>query len=192
MTAMRIADEIEVKAAVPDPASVRQALERAGARLEFRGTMLDRRLDRDGKLRDRDEVLRLRTYVPADGAPAYGVLGWKGAPRAPHGYRQRAEVETRVADPAAALAILEQSGFTVSYEIHRTVEVYALADAAVRLEWYPAMDVLLEVEGEPEAIERAITATGLPRASFVPESLEYFIAAYETRTGRTARVSGAA
>jgi adenylate cyclase class IV len=188
---MHIADELEVKAPVPDPAIVRQALERAGARLEFRGAMLDRRFDRNGVMRARDEVLRLRTYVPADGAPAYGVLGWKGPPSAAEGYRRRAEVETRVADAAATLAILENSGFTVAYEIHRTVEVYRLAGAVVRLEWYPAMDVLIEVEGEPAAIEQAVTATGLPRESFVAESLEYFVAAYEARTGRAARVSGA-
>jgi len=190
VTSTRIPDELEVKAPVPDPTLVRRALVRAGAQLEFRGAMLDRRLDRDGALRARDEVLRLRTYVPADGAPGYGVLAWKGPPSAPGGYRRRAEVETRVADAAAALAILEQSGFSVAYEIHRTVEVYRLAGAVVRLEWYPAMDVLIEVEGEPAAIERAVPATGLPRESFVAESLEYFVAAYEARTGRPARVSG--
>jgi len=48
------------------------------------------------------------------------------------------------------------------------------------------MDVLLEVEGEPPAIERAIAATGLPRERFLPESLPYFVAAYEARTGRAA------
>jgi hypothetical protein len=57
------------------------------------------------------------------------------------------------------------------------------------MEWYPAMDVLLEVEGAPEEIERAIAATGLPRESFLPESLPYFTAAYEKRTGNTARVA---
>jgi adenylate cyclase class IV len=184
------ADELEVKARVPDAAAVRAALARVGAVQEFRGAMLDRRFDRGGELFARDEVLRLRTYVPADGSPAYGVLGWKGPPSAPGGYRRRAEVETRVADPAAVLTILEHSGFRVSHEIHRTVEVYRLSGAVLRLEWYPAMDVLVEVEGEPAAIERAVAATGLPRDSFVPESLDYFIAAYEARTGRVARVRG--
>jgi len=180
--------EQEVKAPVPDPAALRRALERAGAVLAFRGAMLDRRLDREGVLLARDEVLRLRTYVPGDGAPAYGVLGWKGPASAPAAYRRRAEVETPVADPAAALAILEHAGFAIAHEIHRTVEVYRLGGAVLRLEWYPAMDVLVEVEGEPATIERAISATGLPRQSFVPESLDYFVAAYEARTGRAARV----
>jgi hypothetical protein len=56
----------------------------------------------------------------------------------------------------------------------------------------PDMDALLEVEGEPAAIERAVAASGLPRAAFLPESLPYFIAAFERRTGRPARLVGAA
>jgi hypothetical protein len=73
--------------------------------------------------------------------------------------------------------------------VDRAVEQYRLGDATLRIEWYPAMDVLVEVEGTPEAIERAIAATGLPRDAFLPESLPYFTTAYEKRTGRVARVS---
>src|SRR2546425_6035400 len=86
----------------------------------------------------------------------------------------------------SVVTILERLGFTVSLRIERRVEVWRLGDAVLRLETYPAMDVLLEVEGEPSAIERAIAATGLPRERFLPESLPYFVAAYEARTGRAA------
>jgi len=183
------ADELEVKARVDDPAALRRALERAGARLEFRGAMLDRRFDRAGELDARDEVLRMRIFRPADSAPAYGVLGWKG-PRSQRGqYRHRPEVEARVGDAEAVVSLLEHLGFAVSLRIDRTVEVYRLGQAVLRIEWYPAMDVLLEVEGEPAEIERALTATGLPRDRFFPESLPHFVAAYEARTGRTARIA---
>ncbi len=179
-------DELEVKARVEDPDRLRAALARAGAALEFQGDMLDRRFDRDGGLATRDEVLRLRMFRPADGTPAYGVLGWKG-PQARHPrYRRRAEAETRVADPEATVTILERLGFAVSLRIDRRVEIYRLRDAVLRLEWYPAMDVLLEVEGDPDDIERAIAATGLARDRFLAESLPYFVAAYERRTGQAA------
>lgn len=180
------ADELEVKARVEDPDGLRAALARAGADLEFRGDMIDRRFDRDRALARRDEVLRLRVYRPADGAPPYGVLGWKGAHSRRGAYRHRAEAEARVADPEAAVTILERLGFSVSLRIDRRVEVYRLGGAVLRLEWYPAMDVLLEVEGEPGAIERAIAATGLDRDGFLAESLPYFVARYEARTGRSA------
>ena len=183
------ADELEVKARVEDPEALRQALGRAGAVAAFRGAMVDRRFDRKGRLQRRDEVLRLRIYRPADGSPAYGVLGFKG-PHSKRGkYRHREESEARTADPDAALTILERLGFEVTLRIDRTVEIYRLGDAVLRLEWYPRMDVLLEVEGEPAAIERAITATGLARGRFLPESLAHFVEAYEARTGRRARLT---
>ena len=181
-------DELEVKARVEDPDALRAALMRAGAVLEFRGDMLDRRFDRDAPptLAERDEVLRLRVYRQADGVPAYGMLGWKG-PHSKRGrYRRRAETEVRVGDPEGVVTILARLGFAVSLRIDRRVEVYRLGQAVLRLEWYPDMDVLIEVEGEPAGIERAIAATGLARASFLAESLPYFVAAFERRTGRAA------
>jgi adenylate cyclase class IV len=179
-------DELEVKALVEDPDALRAALVRAGAVLEFRGDMLDRRFDRHDRLADRDEVLRLRVFRPADGAPAYGVLAWKGPHSKQGRYRHRAEAEARVADPESVLAILERVGFAVLQRIDRRVEVYRLGQAVLRLEWYPDMDVLIEVEGEPAAIERAIAATGVARERFLAESLPYFVAAFERRTGRAA------
>jgi adenylate cyclase class IV len=147
------ADELEVKARVDDPDGLRAALVRAGATLDFRGDMIDRRFDRGRTLADRDHVLRLREFRPADGTPAYGVLGWKGPTSQRGRYRHRAEAEARVATPDSVVTILEQLGFAVSLRIDRRVEVYRLGRAVLRLEWYPAMDVLLEVEGEPS--ERA-------------------------------------
>ena len=180
------ADELEVKARVDDPDRLRAALVRAGATLDFCGDMIDRRFDRSRTLAERDEVLRLREFRPADGTSPYGVLGWKGPPSQRGGYRHRAEAEARVATPDSMVTILEQLGFAVALRIDRRVEVYRLGQAVLRLEWYPAMDVLLEVEGEPSEIERAIVATGLARDRFLPESLPYFVAQYEARTGRAA------
>ena len=179
-------DELEVKARVEDADALRSALVRAGAILEFRGDMLDRRFDRGARLADRDEVLRLRVFQPADGAPAYGVLGWKGPPSKQGRYRRRAEAEARVGDPDGVVTILERLGFAVSARIDRRIEVYRLGEAVLRLEWYPDMDVLIEVEGDPAGIERAIAATGLGRELFLAESLPYFVAAFERRTGRAA------
>jgi adenylate cyclase class IV len=184
-------DELELKARVDDPAALERALRRAGATDVFRGAMIDRRYDRRDELAARDEVLRLRIYQPEGSppAPAYGVLGWKGPMSVRNGYKHRAERETRVADPEAAVAILDGLGYEVVMRIDRTISEFAFAGASVRLERYPAMDVLVEVEGAPEAIERAIAATGLDRDRFLPEALPYFVTDYERRTGRRARVS---
>jgi adenylate cyclase class IV len=184
-----VREELELKARVENPDALRKALLAAGAELVYRGAMMDRRFDRRGRLERRDEVVRLRVYHPADKSREWGVLGWKGPVQRRGEYRLREEWESRVDDPKAVLVILRHMGYKISVRIDRAVEQYRLGEATLRLEWYPAMDVLLEVEGQPEAIERAVTATGLPREAFLPESLPYFTAAYEERTGRVARVS---
>jgi hypothetical protein len=59
----------------------------------------------------------------------------------------------------------------------------------VRFEEYPEMDALVEVEGEPEAIERVISLIGMPRTGFTSERLLDFMIRYEARTGRRAVLS---
>jgi predicted adenylyl cyclase CyaB len=183
------ADELELKARVDDPAALEATLADAGAELAFRGEMVDRRYDRAGKLERRDEVLRLRIYQPDTGAPAFGVLGWKGPVSVRDGYKHREEHEVPVGQPEATRVILERLGFQVVLRIDRKIAEYRLHGATVRIEWYPAMDVLVEIEGEPDAIERTVRATGLARDRFLPEALPHFVTAYERRTGRTARLA---
>lgn len=185
-------DEIELKAVVPDPAACRTRLEGAGARLTFVGRLEDRRWDLPTRpLARRDEVVRVRRALADAGAPGESedVVDWKGPTRRVDGYKVRAERSTRVGDAAVLELVLQRAGFVVTREVDRRVVQYALDGAAVRLEWYPAMDVLVEVEGTPLAIERAIAATGLPRARFGTGSLADFAAAYERRTGVRAALS---
>jgi adenylate cyclase class IV len=180
-------NEVELKAVLPDPATVRMRLLSVGGMLRYQGVMSDRRYDRDGELAARFEVLRLRTFHHAGGRAA-AVLGWKGPMRrSPEGYKEREEIELAVGDggraPAAFLAAL---GFGEVHAIDRWVEVVELAGAIVRLESYPRMDDLIEVEGDPAAIERAVAVTGLPRSEFTADSLAEFVRRYEARTGDTA------
>jgi len=182
-------DELELKARVDDPAALETAIVDAGGELLFRGAMIDRRYDRKGKLERRDEVLRLRVFRPDTGAAPFGVLGWKGPVSVRDGYKHREEHETQVVQPEAARTILERLGYEVVLRIDRKIAEYRLAGAAVRIEWYPAMDVLVEIEGEPQTIENAVRATGLARDRFLPEALAHFVRAYEQRTGRAARLA---
>ncbi|HYU09668.1 MAG TPA: class IV adenylate cyclase [Gemmatimonadales bacterium] len=182
------ADELELKARVDNPAALEATLVAAGAELVFRGEMIDRRYDRRGKLKARDEVLRLRIYQPAGRQP-FGVMGWKGPVSVRRGYKHREEHEIQVGPPEEARVILERLGYEETLRIDRKIAEYRLSGAAVRIEWYPAMDVLVEIEGAPAAIERAVRATGLPRERFLPEALPHFVDDYEQRTGRAARLA---
>jgi adenylate cyclase class IV len=188
-----VPDELELKAVIPDPAALRERLRAAGAEERFRGRMSDRRYDRGGELAGRDEVLRVRSYHHEDG-PVQSVLGWKGpVGRSPEGYKQRQELELTIERGVGAEstphALLTALGYAPVHAIDRLVEVYALDGATVRLEHYPRMDPLVEVEGSPAAIERAIHQTGIGRAAFTADSLADFVRRFEARTGQPALLS---
>src|SRR5207253_55193 len=92
------------------------------------------------------------------------------------------EVKARVEDPDALRAALLRAGARLEFQGDMVDRRF---DRGARLADRDE-DVLIEVEGEPAGIERAIAATGLGRASFLAESLPYFVAAFERRTGRAA------
>jgi hypothetical protein len=132
----------------------------------------------------------VRTFEPAGGGGGGGAGGghaeltWKGPTRRTDGYKEREELQFGVGDAAAAAAVLARLGFAVSDAIDRCVEYYEIGNAAVRLEWYPRMDVLVEVEGAPADIETAVAATGLPRDQFNADRLLDFAGRYRQRTGK--------
>jgi predicted adenylyl cyclase CyaB len=180
------ARELELKAVVRDAAALQARLCAAG-KLVFRGAMRDRRYDRpDRSMLARDEVLRVRTFEPNGAGEARAELTWKGPTRRTDGYKEREELQFSVTDAAAAEAVLMRLGFVVSDAIDRCVEYYEVQGAALRIEWYPRMDVLVEVEGAPADIERAVLATLMPRGEFNADRLLDFAGRYRQRTGRDA------
>lgn len=178
--------EIELKAVVDDPAALVARLGTCGAARAFRGRMSDRRYDLPSRpLEQRDQVLRLRTFAPAAGSPGrLAEVAWKGPTRQHGGYKEREEVQFTVGESGPVEAMLAHLGLAVIDTIDRCVEFYHLGGAVLRLEWYPRMDVLLEVEGTPAAIEEAAAASGVPRARFTSDRLLDFAARFQHRTGK--------
>jgi len=180
--------EVELKSVVRDEESCRRRVEDAGARVVFQGSLADRRYDTtDRRLSAGDQMLRVRTYAGDDAERA--TLEWKGPTRVENGYKVRDEIVANTSDPAALAAILERLGLTVIGEIDRDVVQYELERATVRFERYPRMDALVEVEGSPSDIERAIDTLGLPRAGFSADRLLAFVARFEARTGERAAIN---
>lgn len=181
-------NEVELKSVVPDLPAARRRVEAAGARLVFEGRLEDRRWDDAARtLLLQDHVLRLRTYRDADGAVA--SIDFKGPTRLEDGYKVREEISTTATDADVMAAILERLGYEVVREIDRDVVQYELDDCVVRFESYPRLDVLVEVEGEPDAIERAIAVLALPREGFTTDRLLAFAQRFEARTGQRAAMS---
>ena len=181
--------EVEVKGIVDDLAMRRRAVEESGGVLVFDGRLEDRRYDTpDSALTNRDEVLRTRTYRGAAQAPRTS-LDWKGARTIEAGYRVRDEQSVIVDSLATIEIILDRLGYRVTKAIDREIVQFDLHGAIVRFERYPRMDDLVEVEGDPAAIERAIALLGMRRAEFTGDSLATFARRYEERTGSRAVLS---
>lgn len=179
--------EVELKAVIDDMALRRQRIEAAGARLSYEGRLSDKRYDLASReLAMRDEVLRVRCYE----APGSGkvLLDWKGPTEMKDGYKIREEVSTSIDDLNALSKILENLGYIVTLAIDREIAQYELSSAVIRFEVYPRMDILVEVEGEPSAIEAAIDALGMNRAEFTAEKLLRFVERFEQRTGVRAAI----
>lgn len=179
--------EVELKGyAVSDveAEAARGRLEAAGAEKVYEGRLEDRRYDMPDKtLALRDHVLRLRVYR---GERITTSLDFKGPTGYSDGFKVREELTVGADDPIALARILEALGYVITREIDREIAQYSLAGAVVRFERYPRMDILIEVEGTPEAIEAAIEALGLPRERFTAERLPDFVLKFESRTGERA------
>ena len=182
--------EVELKAVLDSWRDRSVRLERAGATRVFSGRIEDRRFDTaERSLAARDIVLRLRIYRGSEGTRA--ELEYKGATAYEDGYKVRDEVGSTVSDPDAIAHILSGLGYTVTRAIDRDIEQWDVEGASVRFERYPRMDDLVEVEGAPEAIERAIAALGISRSAYTAERLTDFALRYEARTGGHAALSDA-
>lgn len=180
--------EVELKAVVDDLGERRRTIEAAGAALSFEGKISDRRYDfASRELSVRDEVLRTRRYQSSASTRTY--LDWKGPTEMQGAYKVRDEITAPVEDFDSLERILEKLGLMLTWEIDREIAQYQLAGATIRFETYPRMDVLVEVEGEPGAIEAAIEALGLPRGTFTNERLPDFVHKFENRTGVRAAIS---
>jgi adenylate cyclase class IV len=181
--------EVEVKGVLTDHgalAAARARLEAAGARLVYEGRLEDRRYDTaDRSLRSLDHVLRLRVYR---GPPVRASLDFKGPTRYVNGFKVRDEHSTGIDAPDALVLIFEGMGYVVTREIDREIAQYELDGVVIRFECYPRMDILVEVEGEPDAIERTIIVLRLPRETFTTRRLPEFIRRFEARTGERAAV----
>ena len=179
--------EVELKSVSTAPEAVEAALVAAGATLDFAGRLSDRRYDTDDRsLTLHDLVLRLRVY--GEGRSVRAHLEFKGPTEYRDGYKVREEIGTTVGDPDSLMRMLHRLGYGVTREIDRRITQFLLRGAMVRIERFPRMDTLVEVEGTPETIEGAIALTGLAREGFTTERLPDFVRRFEARTGERAAI----
>jgi adenylate cyclase, class 2 len=158
-------EETEVKLRLDSPGAGREALKKIGAALRTPRHHEDNVLldDADLRLAATGSALRLRR------ASGGATITFKGPRRVVEGAKRRIEIETEVADPDAAAALLEALGFrrVFRYEKHR--EIYAWREVVLSLDETP-IGTFLEIEGPLAAIHAAAEALGVSQSDYVAES----------------------
>ena len=138
---------------------VRAGLKEHGARFQGVDEEMNRLFDRDGELRARSQVLRLRMFGGQDRA----ILTWKGKARRDGKVKSRAEQEVGVDDAGTVIAILAGIGFTETIEYPKTRENWLLGRAVVSIDRLP-FGLFCEIEGDLQEIARVAGLLGLADA----------------------------
>lgn len=159
--------ETEIKIAI-DEAGI--SLEEAGARIAHHGftihkpRLFERNLVFDtatGELRTSRQLLRLRD------AEGLATLTFKGVANTATGHKSREERETTVGSFGETRVILERLGYRVAfiYEKYRTEFTRPGEEGTVTVDETPVGN-FLELEGEPEWIDRTAKALGFTRTDY--------------------------
>jgi adenylate cyclase class 2 len=173
--------EIEVKIEIDDPRAIVRRLLEAGARetgpRELEDNVLldweDKRLARAGKL------LRVRRIG------SKSLLTVKSPPeRMSPKYKIRRETEVEVADARRVLQALEDAGFRPWWRYQKWRQKFSFQGADVVEDELP-WGAYLEIEGDPESIDRAAAALG-----YGPQ--DYETASYREIHERRCRAAGVA
>ena len=157
--------ETEVKLAFPAPGPAIQALVAIGARevhaRAFEDNVLfdlpGRSLTRSGRL------VRVRRY----GAEA--VLTFKGPVLGEHRHKVRTEYETVVVDPEAMRRILEGAGFEKVYRYQKFRTLFRIDGVEAAVDETP-LGTYVELEGEPDEIDRVASALGCEPTRYLRET----------------------
>ncbi len=156
--------EREIKLRFDTVAAARAAVAAAGVRPR-RGRRLqqDALVDTDeGFLRARRSALRVRSEEGET------VLTFKG-PVQPSTMKLREEVETRVADGAVLLELLERIGFRTWFRYEKYREEFSLGACVIAIDETP-VGVFVEIEGDEESVAAAARALGRAPADYVLDS----------------------
>jgi len=162
--------EIEIKLAVAGAAEAKSLLDRLPAALASPRAFEDNEIFDfpDGPLGEAQKLLRLRVV---DGA---GTITFKETVASDLRAKVRAELESRVSSPEALRTILRKLGLVTVYRYQKYRSYYRWTDPVggqglcISLDETP-MGVFLELEGDPQAIDRAAGILGKAPDDYILE-----------------------
>ncbi len=166
--------EVEIKLRV-------ESLDRAAARIRSLGAGLHRKrvfednylLDyRDGRIRRGGSLLRIRL------AGAEAFLTYKGPGRIVRRAKSRREIETRLDDGAALLAVLGRLGLRTMFRYQKFRTTYRHGSILIALDETP-IGSYLEIEGSPQKIERFARRLGYDPTRFITQTYHQLFVSYK-------------
>ena len=145
--------EIEQKYRLKNPAAMRKLILGLGAsRVRF-GTQKNEYFDKNGCLKSKKMILRLRRDILGS------ILTLKG-PRQKARFSRRMEYQTAV-DYSQTKAILQQLGYNVWRQYAKEREEFCVGDATITLDHLGRRGWFMEIEGTSKAILRLSKKLGL-------------------------------
>ena len=159
--------ETEIKIAIGNLKDAVERIERAGFSVA-KPRVFERNLVFDTSARELGRTRRLLRLRDAGG---HVVLTFKGPPVDGAKHKSREERETGLADFAEMQTILERLGYLVTfvYEKYRAEFTKPGADGSITLDETPIGN-FLELEGEPEWIDRTAKELGFAEKDYVTAS----------------------
>jgi adenylate cyclase class 2 len=170
--------ETEIKLAVPDVATAKRQLYRAGFRVHKRRVFEDNTVfdTPDQRLRSGRTLLRLRE------AGGKTILTYKGVP-VEGKHKSREELEVEVSNAATARLIVDRLDFhpTFRYQKYRTEYKQPSSSGIATLDETP-IGVYLELEGRPQWIDRSARRLGFAESDYINDSYGRLFLAWREKT----------
>ncbi|MFH0956774.1 MAG: class IV adenylate cyclase [Candidatus Aenigmatarchaeota archaeon] len=148
--------ETEVKFRMGSAAEFSERLRKAGAKFVKTGFEMNIKYDRNGELEKKKELLRLRSY-----AGEADITHKRKAKSGRMGFKTREETVVMIESFDAGKKLLERLGYEKDWIYEKKQQVWVLGKIEVFLDELPLIGNFIEIEGEPEEIEKAARKLGL-------------------------------
>ncbi len=175
-----MAKEVEIKFVIHDLNRLRSQLKSAGFREKTpRRHEINTLYDRNGELRGRDELVRIRKYGDQ------WTLTHKAKSQSAR-HKTRVETETAVDDGEALDHVFRSMGFEPSFRYEKFRSEWTDGDGHVVLDETP-IGTIGEIEGSPEWIDRIAAQLGVNERDYINKSYAELFREWVQKTGSDAK-----
>jgi adenylate cyclase, class 2 len=175
-----MADEVEIKFRIDDLQRVQQRLREAGFHEETPRTHeMNTLYDRDGTLRSKGQLFRLRDY-----GGKWTVTFKAKAINARH--KTREELETKVSDGEQMEQIVRALGYQPSFRYEKFRSEWTDGNGHVVLDETPIGD-FGEIEGKPDWIDQIAKKLEIADDKFITQSYTELFFGWQRKTGSDAQ-----